>query len=445
MEIRCKVCGEKLFYQCNDVLECKSCGVCYSVKDFDTKLFDTDSKSFDDLTKVITVVKKYIYADCFAEAKKLINKTFKSFPNDFNLMFYKALADGKCNISIGDDIENVIREGFVYDVNGRNGKKIKYVVLENELTMLLNEVESDKGITDSVKEERINLIGTTLFLSKCAIADYFRNRANEISDKYFNSYTEAAERACDEALFNARFECLKAAYYIYDSILPVLEKLRHNALIFKNITYIKVRICEYLQYFCDYYEVIDRKRHVELYEKLKYEIREYDPKWGTEYYQMITPFDFNQKEDYNDLKKRIVLFWEKEEKRQLEKKLMEEKQLRINKYWSEHVEEKAQLEKQKEELLIEKEKLVKHKQNLEIDGKVKELMDKYEKLKQELNSTGVFNFYKKKNIKSELKTVKKDMEINIKDRDEKHAEINGQLACIELKINQIIEIFNKDR
>lgn len=332
----CDICGGKLVMGSGGVAVCDSCGMEYSTERMREKVQAVKGTVQIDNSNMVSTWMKMAQSASEAgnqkEAYEYYAKVLEVEPSNWRALFGKGKA-AAWQSTLG---------------NSRTSELYQAVKMAIEI---INNSEMSPEDVASAKNE----FAVAIYNVNNAFLELRKQNFEKHDDKYYEMHwDEWWESHITQGSENIRQT---------EDVMTLLEGLNDD-LSKSNVLEMKKHICEVLRYMCDstdtcwdsysknYLQCMGlsadiKKKYVEKHMKLVSEIRGAEPKYATEKYSQIDPFDTPHRWSYewaNVLHDRILKYWQGKEQeiRELREKEMAKK--RYAEYWQEHAEEKKRYE-----------------------------------------------------------------------------------------------------
>lgn len=332
----CDICGGKLVMGSGGIAVCDSCGMEHSPDRMKEKIQEVKGVVRVDNTHMVDNWMKMGTSAAQAgnnkEAYEYFTKVIEVDPSNWRAIFEKGKA-GAWQSTLG---------------NSRTSEL--YQAVKMAIEIIDNSEMSSEDIASAKNE-----FAVAIYSVNNAFLDLRKQNFEKDDDKYYDiHWDEWWESHITQGLENIQQT---------EDVMTLLEEL-NDELSKSNVIEMKKHICEVLRYMCDsgdtcwdsygknYLQCMGlsadiKKSYVEKHTKLVAEIRETDPKYATDKYSQIDPFDTPHRWSYewaSELHERILRYWQ--EKEQEIKKLREKEMAkkRHTEYWEKHAEEKRNYE-----------------------------------------------------------------------------------------------------
>lgn len=470
-QLVCEMCGSTDLIKQEGVFVCQSCGCKYSVEEAKKMMVDgtvqvEGAVQIDNSNMIeqwMAMADNAIDSGNYKEAYGYYTRVVEVDPENWRAIF------GKGKSAAWQSTLSNIRTSELYQAVNQ--------------ALAIVETVSDPESFVTIKNE----FCMEIFNFNNAITDLMHSNVPEDADDRWPEHIDLVYDSLRRHLFNAKQ--LK-------SILPMIESYEDPVSIF-NISAIKRRICtdikagcrdlcchkDYSDYNVSWYglDPEEREECLDIFEELMYEFRQHSPRFGTTIDELPLP-EHSWVYDHNE---EVIKYWEDRysaRKRAIERakelKIQAEKKQARDKYWANHAEEKAKLEKRYFEIghllisLKEQRDLLnkqKNKLNNQKAQKVPAEKEKYtlslkiDSLKKEYETLGIFSRRRKKEIQAELDSLnverenleklsseqrtqmQREIQSEIKKIDEQLAPINTQIESLKAEEKSIVDELNKDR
>ena len=468
-QLTCEMCGSTDLIKQDGVFVCQSCGIKYSVEEAKKMMVEVEGTvavTVDNSNMVetwMTMANNAVGSGNYKEAYNYYTKVVEVESENWRAIF------GKGKSAAWQSTLSNIRATELYQAVNQ--------------ALAIVEATSTTEVLITIKNE----FCMEIVDFNNAITDLMHRNVPEDADDRWPEHIELVYDSLRRHLFNAKQ--LK-------SVLSMIESYDDPVSVF-NVTAIKRRICKDIKEGCrdlcchkDYsdYNVSwygldpeERQECLDIFEELMYEFRQHSPRFGTTIDELPLP-EHSWVYDYNE---EIIKYWEDRynaRKRAIEHakelKIQAEKKEARDKYWAEHAEEKAKLEKryfeighllislkeQRDSLNKQKTKLNNQKaQKVPAEKEMYTLSLKIDSLKKEYETLGIFSGKRKKAIQTELDALaieqarldelikeqrsqmQRELQEELRKIDEQLDPSNAQIDTLKNEEKSINDELNKDR
>lgn len=319
----CDICGGKLVMGAGGIAVCDSCGMEYSTDRMKEKIQEVKGTVRVDNSHMIDNWMKMGNTAAAAgnnkEAYEYFTKVIEVDPENWRAIYEKGKA-GAWQSTLANLRTSEIYQGIT-------------MALE-----FISRLDMSEGELIDIKNE----FAVALFNINNAITDLMDQNLSNLDDKYFDAHWDQ--------MWETRQRYLTNVSQLEDAVSLIIDFTddlsKSNVIEFKKRMCSDLRsACSSIQYWTDYsqsslgylgYKPEEKRKYLDKYWDLVYEIREVEPNFATDKWSYPDPFGPGL-----HMSEECYKYWVKIDQERQEKKDKEAKKKRYDAYWAKHAEEKA--------------------------------------------------------------------------------------------------------
>lgn len=439
----CDICGGKLVMGSGGIAVCDSCGMEHSPDRVKEKIQEVKGVVRVDNTHMVDNWMKMGTSAAQAgnnkEAYEYFTKVIEVDPDNWRAIYEKGKA-GAWQSTLANLRTSEIYQGI---------KMALEIIARSDM--------DEKELID-VKNE----FAVALFNINNAITDLMEQNLSNLDDKYFDAHWDQ--------MWNTRQRYITNVDQLEDAVSLIAEYdddlSKSNVIEFKKRMCSDLRsACSSIQYWTDYsqsslgylgFDAKEKKKYLDKYWALVDEIREVEPKYGTDKWSYPDPFGPGL-----HMSDECYKYWQKIDGERQEKKEKEAKKKRFNKYWEDHAEEKQQYLSRIAEINSELENLKKQfdsfeprisaikddlSKELPIERQLAEIKRQQSEINGQKAKLGIFAGKQKKQLQAQIDALQpqiNDLEANvIRQKRAVQDDVSARVAVVEAERKPIADRIN---